>query len=69
MSHIVGKNGAGKTTTMKMILGFLKPDKGQIKVCGEKVTYDTTCTLTGATPANVLYPLTNTAISRSFKVL
>lgn len=35
----IGKNGAGKTTTMKMILGFLKPDSGEIHVCGEKVTY------------------------------
>lgn len=35
----IGKNGAGKTTTMKMILGFLKPDTGEIRVCGEKVSY------------------------------
>lgn len=35
----LGKNGAGKTTTMKMILGFLRPDTGEIKVCGEKVVY------------------------------
>lgn len=35
----VGKNGAGKTTTMKMILGLLKSDSGEIFVNGEKVTY------------------------------
>ncbi|GAB6109784.1 ABC transporter ATP-binding protein [Fusibacter bizertensis] len=35
----IGQNGAGKTTTMKMILGLLKMDQGEIKVCGEKVTY------------------------------
>lgn len=35
----IGKNGAGKTTTMKMILGFIKPTKGDIYVCGEKVIY------------------------------
>ena len=34
----IGKNGAGKTTTMKMILGFLKMDGGEICVCGERVT-------------------------------
>lgn len=35
----IGKNGAGKTTTMKMILGFLQPDSGQIAICGETVKY------------------------------
>lgn len=35
----LGKNGAGKTTTMKMILGFLQPDCGEIKVYKENVTY------------------------------
>jgi ABC-2 type transport system ATP-binding protein len=35
----IGKNGSGKTTTMKMILGFLQLDGGEIFVCGEKVTY------------------------------
>ncbi len=40
----LGQNGAGKTTTMKMILGLLKPDQGNITVCGEKVTYGQTKT-------------------------
>lgn len=40
----IGKNGAGKTTTMKMILGFYKPDAGDILVCGEKVSYGNTKT-------------------------
>ena len=35
----IGQNGAGKTTTMKMILGLHKIDAGEIKVCGERVTY------------------------------
>jgi ABC-2 type transport system ATP-binding protein len=35
----IGKNGAGKTTTMKMILGFLQPDAGEIYVNGERVAY------------------------------
>lgn len=35
----IGQNGAGKTTTMKMILGLLKPDEGEIFVCKEKVEY------------------------------
>lgn len=40
----VGKNGAGKTTTMKVILGLLKPDSGEIFVSGEKVVYGQTNT-------------------------
>jgi ABC-2 type transport system ATP-binding protein len=40
----IGKNGAGKTTTMKMILGFLAADQGEIRVLGEKVTYGNTKT-------------------------
>lgn len=35
----IGQNGAGKTTTMKMILGLLKADSGEIFVNGEKVTF------------------------------
>ncbi|PJI06816.1 MULTISPECIES: ABC transporter ATP-binding protein [Clostridium] len=40
----MGQNGAGKTTTMKMVLGLLKPNSGNIYVCGEKVTYGETKT-------------------------
>lgn len=35
----IGKNGAGKTTTMKMVLGLLKADEGEIFVNGEKVSF------------------------------
>lgn len=35
----IGKNGAGKTTTMKMILGLLRTDEGEILVNGERVRY------------------------------
>ncbi len=31
---LVGADGAGKTTTMRLICGALKPDSGEIKVCG-----------------------------------
>lgn len=30
---LLGPNGSGKSTTMKMILGLLKPDSGNINVC------------------------------------
>lgn len=35
----IGQNGAGKTTTMRMILGLLRKDGGEILVNGEKVVY------------------------------
>lgn len=35
----IGQNGAGKTTTMKMILGLLKADSGEIKVNNETVSF------------------------------
>lgn len=35
----IGRNGAGKTTTMKMVLGLLRPDGGEISVCGEPVAF------------------------------
>lgn len=40
----IGANGAGKTTTMKMILGLLPSDNGEIWVCGEKVSFGATKT-------------------------
>jgi len=32
---ILGPNGGGKTTLLKLLLGILKPDKGEIRVLGE----------------------------------
>lgn len=40
----IGNNGTGKTTTMKMILGLLKPDSGEIEVCKKKVAFGNTDT-------------------------
>ncbi|CAN2043866.1 ABC-2 type transport system ATP-binding protein [Candidatus Magnetomoraceae bacterium gMMP-1] len=34
---ILGPNGAGKTTAVKMIMGFLRPDKGEIFFKGKKL--------------------------------
>ena len=34
----LGPNGAGKTTTLKLILGLIKPEQGDISVFGQNVT-------------------------------
>ncbi|HOC77318.1 MAG TPA: ATP-binding cassette domain-containing protein [Methanofastidiosum sp.] len=34
----LGPNGAGKTTTIRMIMGIIKPDSGEIKVFGDKIS-------------------------------
>jgi ABC-type transporter Mla maintaining outer membrane lipid asymmetry ATPase subunit MlaF len=35
---ILGGSGCGKSTTIKLVLGLLKPDTGQILVDGEDIT-------------------------------
>ncbi|MFT3892581.1 MAG: ABC transporter ATP-binding protein [Anaerolineales bacterium] len=34
---LVGADGAGKTTTMRLLVGALRPDQGEITVCGYDV--------------------------------
>jgi zinc transport system ATP-binding protein len=34
-ASIVGPNGGGKTTLLKLILGLIKPDKGEIRIFGK----------------------------------
>ncbi|HUR29839.1 MAG TPA: ATP-binding cassette domain-containing protein, partial [Saprospiraceae bacterium] len=43
----LGPNGAGKTTTMRMITGYLSPDKGDITVSGLQVLEDNTKSRSG----------------------
>jgi ABC-2 type transport system ATP-binding protein len=37
---LVGSDGAGKTTTMRLLVGALLPDAGEINVCGSDVLKD-----------------------------
>ncbi|MET8985711.1 alpha/beta fold hydrolase [Nonomuraea wenchangensis] len=35
---LLGPNGAGKTTTMRMMMGLIRPDDGEVRIFGERVT-------------------------------
>ena len=38
---VLGINGVGKSTTLKTIAGLVKPDKGEVLIDGEKISYKT----------------------------
>jgi ABC-2 type transport system ATP-binding protein len=38
---LIGPNGAGKTTTIRMIMDIIKPDSGDIRILGEKLSETT----------------------------
>lgn len=35
---LLGKNGTGKTTTINILMGYLRPQKGECRIFGEKIT-------------------------------
>jgi len=35
---ILGRSGVGKSVSLQMLMGFLKPDKGEVLVAGEDIT-------------------------------
>ncbi len=56
---LLGANGAGKTTSINMLLGFVEPDSGQVKVDEMEVSAKTAAVreVIGYIPENVnLYP-------------
>jgi len=56
---LLGANGAGKTTTINMLLGFLRPDSGTVKIDNKETSHTVTeiRQLIGYIPENVnLYP-------------
>jgi len=38
---LIGPNGAGKTTTIRMMMDIIKPDSGDIRILGERLSEDT----------------------------
>ncbi|MCR4879977.1 MAG: ATP-binding cassette domain-containing protein [Bacilli bacterium] len=53
-----GTNGAGKTTTLRTIMGFIKPDKGTVKVMGMDAWKDAEKIkpLIGYLPGEIAFP-------------
>ncbi len=41
---LLGKNGTGKTTTINILMGYLRPQRGECRIFGEKITEITPAT-------------------------
>lgn len=53
-----GTNGSGKTTTIRLLMGFLKPTKGQAKVMGKDAWVESEYlkSLIGYVPGEIAFP-------------
>ncbi len=47
---LLGLNGAGKTTTLKLILGLIRPDKGDVSLFGKTPPFDNILSRVGYLP-------------------
>ena len=52
----LGPNGAGKSTTLKMILGLIHPDSGEIKVFNQKLNSSNKLSILGQTGSLIENP-------------
>ena len=50
MFGFLGPNGAGKTTTLRLLLGLLRPDSGQVYILGQAAGLNTARTRLGFLP-------------------
>jgi Cu-processing system ATP-binding protein len=53
---LLGHNGAGKTTLFRLILGFLKPDQGSIRICANSPGSAPARRAISYLPENVAFP-------------
>jgi Cu-processing system ATP-binding protein len=53
---ILGHNGAGKTTLFRLILGFIRPDHGTVRIEGERPASLAARRLVSYLPENVSFP-------------
>jgi branched-chain amino acid transport system ATP-binding protein len=56
MIGLIGSNGAGKTTFVNMVTGYIKPQKGSIKLNGQEIT--------GLNPRDII----RRGVARSFQI-
>lgn len=67
---VIGPNGGGKTTLIKIILGILKPGKGEVKIFGTEISHYKERGLIGYVPQRISqdaaqFPATAEEIVRS----
>lgn len=53
---LLGPNGSGKSTILKMVLGFLRPTRGEILICGTEPSDKRSRRLVGYLPENPRFP-------------